>query len=498
MALLHLDGFDKFGGINAVGTNVVALLTAGEWTSVTSTSHQIVAPLSSTGFAVQLGTSATMTKTLPTTYSRLIGGIRFSSTLQANAGLSFLDAGTAQASITVNTTGTVSVRTGSITGTVLGTSSATVTANTTHYLEWDITFANAGLYQLWLDGVSILSGSGDTTGTANSYANQLQLAVAAVTGAIIYDDLYLFDTSGSTNNAVLTTSPRIETQFPTSDGAVQFAIGASLVGSSTSRSTGSYNAAANNLYVRPIIPTANCTVNAIGVLPAATNASVQLRPVLYADSSGVPGALLSAGSTVVGMTSGVMQNLPLTTPQALVAGTRYWLGAMNDLALSTGYTTQDTSAAGRSATATFASGAPGTAPATTAGQVTAVIFGVASGVATNAYEVSQNPPQGTYSYLYDATVGHEDLYNFPALTAAAPTIYAAAVKGSVAKSDAGAKTISLRTKSGATDSAGSASSLAPGTSYGWMTSLFATDPNTGAAWTVAALNAAQGGVKVET
>jgi len=43
MALLHLDGFDKFGGINAVGTNVVALLTAGEWTSVTSTSHQIEA-----------------------------------------------------------------------------------------------------------------------------------------------------------------------------------------------------------------------------------------------------------------------------------------------------------------------------------------------------------------------------------------------------------------------------------------------------------------------
>ena len=127
-----------------------------------------------------------------------------------------------------------------------------------------------------------------------------------------------------------------------------------------------------------------------------------------------------------------------------------------------------------------------------------MIFGVVSSIATNSYEVGQNPPQGQYSYVYDATVGHEDLYGFPALTAPAPIIYAAAVKGSVAKSDAGAKTLSLRTKSGGTDSAGSAASLAPGTSYAWMTSLFPTDPATGAAWTVAALNAAQGGVKVES
>jgi len=498
MALIFLEGFDKFGGLNSSDASVVALLTAGEWTSSAGSIHQIVAPLSSTGFSLQLGASTSITKTLSTNYSRLIGGIRFSSTLTNNGGITFLDAGTAQASITINTTGAFSVRTGGITGTALGTSSVTVTAGTTHYLEWDIAFSNSGSYQLWLDGVSILSGSGDTTGTANSFANQLQLIQGSGTNTLIYDDLYLFDTTGTTNNAVLNTSPRIETQFPVSDGTVQFAIGASIVGSSTSRTASNYNASANNLYLRQITPTVNCTVNSIGVLPGKTDAAVQLRPVLYADSSGTPGTLLSAGSTVVGMTSGVIQTLPLTTPQSLVAGTRYWFGLQNDIAINPGYTAQDGLAAGRFAVATFASGAPGTAPATTGGQVTAVIFGVVSGITANSYEVQQSPPQGQYSYVYDATVGHEDLYNFPALTSVPSAIYAVAVKGSVAKSDAGAKTVSLRMKSGSADSAGSAASLTPGTSYGWLTSLFLADPNTSAAWTLAALNAAQSGLKIET
>lgn len=499
MALLFQDGFDKYGGINPIAANVTALLTAGEWTSASGTQLFIVAPLSSTGFAIQLGNGQSITKTLPANYSRLIGGVRFSSTLGTNGGLSFLDAGTAQASITVNTTGTFSVRTGGVAGTALGTSAATVTASTTHYLEWDITFGNAGTYQLWLDGISILGPTtGDTTATANNFANQLQLVLPAGTNTVFYDDLYQFDTSGTANNAVLLTSPRIETQFPSSDGVVQFAVGAAIVGSTTQRAVANFNAGANNFYVRPIIPTVNCTISAIGVMPGASNASVQLRPVLYSDSSNAPGTLMSAGSTVVGITAAVVQTLPLTTPQALVAGTRYWLGLMNDIAVTGIYAGQDTSFSGRFATATFASGASGTAPATTAGQNTVVIFGAVSGVTTNSYEVQQNPPQGTYSYVYDATVGHEDLYNFPALTAPAPIIYAAAVKGSVAKSDAGAKTMSLRTKSSSTDSAGSAGALAPGTSYAWMTSLFPTDPATGAAWTVAALNAAQAGVKVET
>jgi hypothetical protein len=497
MALIAIEGFDKYGGINSLDANVVALLTMGEWTSAGGSQHQIVAPLSSTGFALQLGNGSSITKTLPANYSRLIGGLRFSSALSANGGLSFLDAGTAQASVTVNSAGTFSVRTGALAGTALGTSSASVTANTTHYLEWDITFSNTGSYQLWLDGVSILSGSGDTTGTANNYANQIQPAHPSLAGTIIYDDLYLFDTTGGTNAAVLNTSPRVETQFPSSDGAVQFAVGAAVLGSTMSRATVTGNTLANTMYLRPVTPTVACTIAAIGFLVGTGNASINLRPVIYSNSGSVAGTLLSAGATIVGATGGTYVVLPLTTPQVLTPGTPYWIGLMVDIAQSGFFTGTDANNLGVRATSTFASGAPGTAPAMTTGQPSWLFFGVVTG-AGNFYSVQPNPPQGAYSYLYDATVGHEDLYNFPALTVTPSAIYALAVKGNVSKSDAGAKTVSLRVKSGSTDSAGSASSIAPGTSYTWMTSLFASDPNTTAAWTLAALNAAQTGLKVET
>jgi len=424
--------------------------------------------------------------------------MRFSSPLSFNGGLSFLDVGTAQASITINSTGTFSVRNGGLAGTALGTSSATVTANTTHYLEWDITLSNTGSFQLWLDGVSILSGSGDTTGTANNYANQLQLALVSGGNTIIYDDLYLFDATGSTNNAVLNTSPRIETQFPSSDGAVQSAVGAAVVGSTLSRASVTGNVLVNTLYLRPVTPAVNCTISSIGFLVGANgNPSINFRPVIYTNSGSAAGTLLSAGSTIVGATAGTYVICPLTTPQALVAGTTYWIGIMVDVAQTNFLTGTDANNNGVRATSTFASGAPGTAPAMTTGQPSWLFFGVVSG-ASNFYSVQQNPPQGQYSYVYDATVGHEDLYNFPALTSTAPIVYAVAVKGNIAKSDAGAKTMSLRTKSGATDNAGSAGAMAPGTSYAWMTSLSPTDPATGAAWTLAALNAAQAGVRIES
>ena len=505
MALLFLDGMDKYGPANTNSTVVSGLLAAGEWTQVGASANlQIVAPLSSTGQAVQstVGGTANFTKTLPGAYARLIGGVRIRSDLSSatNAGILFMDGVSVQCSLTINqTSGLISLRNGVIgSATILATSSTAVAANSVHYLEWDISFGNAAAYQVWLDGVSLFSGTGDTTTTANNTANIFGFGTTSSGGGptVAYDDLYLFDTSGTINNAVLLTSPRIETQFPSGDGAVQFAAGAAIIGSSISRAA-VVSTAINQLRLRPITPYVNCTIASVSLLPAATNASVQLRPVIYGDTAGAPGTLLSAGSTASGITANVNKTLPLTTPQALTAGTLYWIGFMCDIAVGSGLSGLDGSATDRTATSTFASGAPGTAPATAATTAT-VIWGNVTTAAGNWYATGQNPPQGSSSYVFDATVGHEDLYTFPALTALAPTIYAVAVKANVAKSDAGAKTVSMRTKSGATDSGGSAGALAPGTSYAWLTSLFPTDPNTSAAWTLAALNAAQAGVKVES
>jgi hypothetical protein len=498
VTLLFLEGFDKYGPANSNAASTSALINQ-EWTA--SNSVAIVAGLSATGFALQANANvAGANKTLSANYARLIGGVRFSSNLVGAVGMQFCDGSTAapQASVTINAAGTIAVRNGAFgTGTILGTSTATVTANSTHYLEWDITFSNAGSYQLWLDGVSVLSGSGDTTATANNYANVFQLTCAS-TAVITWDDLYLFDTTGTTNNAVLLTSPRIETSFPTSDGAVQFAVGAATLGSSIQRAGSAQLGISAALWLRPLTPTRSCTINSISLIPAFNNANAHYQTCIYTDSAGVPGALMGSSSVITGATNGTTITGALTTPQSLTAGTQYWLGIITDIA-SSNYQGADNLNASRYVVNTFASGPPSTAPAMTSGVATLLCWGsiiLASPV--NWYEVASQPPQGAASYVYDSVVGHEDLYAVPNLSVPATTVYAVAVKANVAKSDAGAKTVSVRLKSGATDSAGSGGSLAPGTSYAWLTSLYPTDPATSAAWTLTAVNAAQIGLRVES
>lgn len=504
MALIFMEGFDKYGGPNPVAAAVAALMSAGEWTTVsaTGTGAALVAPLSAAGQAFSTSGAATaLSKTLPASYARLIGGCRFSSTLASafNAGVQFLDSGTAQCSITANTTlGTISLRNGAIGGTALATSASSITASSVHYLEWDITFGNSAAYQVWLDGVSLFSGTGDTTGSANNTANQFAIIGAAASLTLFtVDDLYLFDSSGSTNNAALLTSPRIETQLPSSDAAVQFAFGAAMLGASQARTTGSVSANANQLRLRSVVPAVNCTLNAISFLAATASATVNLRPAVYSSVSGVPGSLLGSGSTTAGTAANTLKTMPLTGGIALNAGTQYFIGYMCDIVVASGLAVYTSASDDFTAAAAFASGAPGTAPAM-ANTLSTVIAGNVTASGANWFSAAQNPVQGGLSYVADATAGHEDLYGYPALSAAPLAIYAVAVKASVAKSDAGAKTLSLRLKSGGTDSAGSAGALAPGTSYGWLTSLYPADPATGTAWTAASLNAAQAGVRVES
>jgi hypothetical protein len=502
VALIFVEGFDKFGGVNANNAGVQALLTAGEWTSAGSSQCSIVAPLSATGQAVQIAfnsNSPLLVKTLAASYSRLIGGCRISSNLTLNnAGFGFGDAGTTQCSITVNPAGTISLRAGAPSGTAIATSSATITAGSTHYIEWDITFGNSAAYQVWLDGTSIFSGTGDTTSTANNTANQISFAGQSPAGHVVtYDDLYLFDTTGSTNNAVLLTSPRVETTFPASDSAVQFAFGAGILGSTANRAGTTNAPAAGSLVLRRFTPSAAGTLNSITIMPGATSAGANYRGVAYADSGGTaPGTLLSSGTQVTGVTNGTAATLPLTTPQSLTAGTQYWIGFINDTSVL--LQLSDTGTVGYRAANTYASGAPGTAPAMTSGLSSWLFWGNMTGVAVNWDEVNNQPPDGLYSYVFDATVNHEDLYGFGALSVTPASIYAVAVKGYVQRSDSGAKTVSLRTKSGASDGGGNITGQTPATTYGWLTSIFETDPATSSAWTGANLNAATSGIKVDS
>lgn len=223
MATVFIDGFDKYGGVGN-GT-----FLSQEWTSVGNTTRAtIVAALSATGFAFQsdAANGGTISKTLPSNYSRLIGGFRFKPTVGTNTVpmIIFQDVGTSQCSINLNAAGQIEFRNGGYGGGVIATSGTSVSNLSIHYLEWDITFGNSASYQLWLDGTSLFSGTADTTTTANAYSNSILLGnnSGLTLNACIFDDFYLFDTSGTRNNVVLNTSPKVETRFPTGDSQTQW------------------------------------------------------------------------------------------------------------------------------------------------------------------------------------------------------------------------------------------------------------------------------------
>jgi hypothetical protein len=499
MVALLIEGFDKYGPANIVTANINAALSANEWTTAANT-NTIVAGLSATGFALNLGSQGTISKTLGANYSRLIGGLRFTSTLGGQgAMMQFIDTASTQCTITLETTGIIHLRTGGIAGTDLATG-ATISANTTHYLEWDITFGSSASYQVWLDGASLFSGTGNTRGgSSNNYANIIKLFFAAANSMTI-DDLYLFDSTGSQNNAVLLTSPRIETQYPNADSSVQFSFGAAILGTASQRTTSTNAPGANKLFLRSFTPAQAGVLQSVACIPAATSAGANLKGVAYTDNAGVPNSLLTSGSQVTGTTSGTTLTGALVTPQTLSAGTAYWIGFITDTSVV--LQEVDSSNTGQVATNTYGSGAPGSAPTMTTGQASWVIYGNLTGVGVNFYEEAipsnQNQAVGDPSYVFDSVSGHEDLYNFPALSVTPSSIYAVAVKGYAKRSDSGARTVSLRMKSASTDSGGTNTGQSPGTSYGWLDSFFETDPNTSAAWTPSALNAATSGFKIDS
>lgn len=487
-----LDGFDKYGSVNS-NTSSVASLMAGEWTTTGSTGN-IVAGLSATGYALSFGSATTFSKTLASNQATLILGYRFNTALSQNLIITFTDAGTAQATVMVNvTSGTISVRTGGSAGALIATSTSAVAANTTHYLEMSLSFTATGAYQVWLDGISILSGTGNLHTTSNTTANGFLVNAGNAT----IDDLYVFDTTGATNNAPVLTSPRIETTFPVSDASIQFAIGASIFGNSVSRAGGTMNASANFMYLRPITATQSCTLNTLYMLPY-NSVTGNWQLVIYADSAGVPGALLGyATASGSGFTAGVPIFAALLTPVNLTAGTQYWIGFISG---TTGMqvAAQDSLALTRQAAVTFTGTPPSTCPATSAGVATLTTWGAVTGILNNTYEVSQQPPPGQYSYVYDSTVGHQDLFNFSALSVIPTTIYAVAVKAYAAKSDSGNRTMSLRTLSSGANSGGNLTGQGLGVTYQWMGSMFETDPATSVAWTGVGLNAAQSGYRIDS
>lgn len=107
--------------------------------------------------------------------------------------------------------------------------------------------------------------------------------------------------------------------------------------------------------------------------------------------------------------------------------------------------------------------------------------------------VNESNPDGEFSYISDNTLNDISRFTYPPITGT--SVLAVTVWPFVRKDDGGARTIQASIKSGSVTGT-SGTDVSPGTNYAYAMLQSLTDPNTGAAWTLAAVNAAEFGIKI--
>jgi hypothetical protein len=410
------------------------------------------------------------------------------------------DGSTAQCSIVFRSDGAILLTSGASTGTVLATyTGAFPVASTWYAFEFEVVISNtSGSFTVRKNGNNVADFTATSLntrgGTANNYANKLQIGNGStVVSSHFIDDL--FWQSGAATGVWLG-DIRCFIRMPASDQSVQFArtsTGA-LTQTSPVQGGGQSTSIANNTAVfTAFIAGYSGTVTSVGISTATGN-SGNMKCAIFADNgANGPGAVLASATAVVNpVLTGT--NTFAFTGVAIVKGVQYWVGAMCDT--SVGSWNNPLSAQTTMATATQSYAAfPQANPVTTSPIRSALMSWTYASTPANWQAVSEPQQDGATSYVFDSNPGDADFYGVASIASTPTTVIATTVRAYMQKSDAGTRTAAVQLKSGATTVA-SPTLVLTTSGWQWAWRMDLTDPNTGAAWTAAAVNSAQIGPKV--
>lgn len=162
-------------------------------------------------------TSARVSVTLDAQPAWLIGFGFKCSGLQAYAIVSLLDTANGQIDLRMKADGTLSVTRN---GTELANSGAvSLLTNTWYHIAFAALIHNtAGTYDVWLNGVKVITGTGaDTYNTGNVSANVVALGYSTMTYYWVFDDLYMLNGATYTD-ADYPGDCRVTTSLPNASG----------------------------------------------------------------------------------------------------------------------------------------------------------------------------------------------------------------------------------------------------------------------------------------
>jgi hypothetical protein len=421
-------------------------------------------------------------------------------------GYSFRDGGvngTNQCTVNLESNGNITLRSGGPTGTILATYTAAFNTRAWHHFQIRVVIDNVnGSITIRKNGATTdtFTATGlNTRSTGNSSADGIYVNIPDY--AMYLDDLLVFSGAGAAPNTWVG-DVRAVCLPAVADTAQKNFTG--ILASNTfanSGDIGGQNIAANRIYF--MCANGMKTPSKAGLVTSAQlttkgGLTGHVKMAIYLDAGGYPGQLVWVSNEVTNPSGSPVS---FTYPGAWLSSRNvYWFALLTDAAwqISQAF---DTLSGGNTNSfglnQTYAAGFPSVAPAGMANnaldsQRPFLQSFTLSGNSLNVCDPIQNADT---DYIYSPNVGDQDLYDMDDLIPAPPAIIGVVTKALVRKSDAGTRGGQLVVLSGGTQVLGPNLS-ALSTTYSYTTRVDVTDPNTGAAWTPAGVNALKVGMQV--
>lgn len=309
MALLFCDGFDHYASADGIKKYTWAAGT------IQSTSGR-----RGGGAYNANGNQTYALRTIPASSSLIVGAAyKWAVNAAAVPIFTLFSSNSAQVAVCRNVDGTLSIKRGDgVSGTVLGTTAAAYLTSTWYYIEFKVTISDSistGTCELMVNGASALtlSAGADTKALSGSTANQVSIGIPGTNhfSDHWFDDFYICDTTGSTNNNFLG-DVRVDTLLPSADGTytgLTPSTGTSHFATvdDTTLSTTDYNASstvnAKDTYALTDLASSTGTIFGVQVCNAMTKDDAGTRAaanLIRSGSTDAQGAALylAAGSTI--------------------------------------------------------------------------------------------------------------------------------------------------------------------------------------------------------
>jgi hypothetical protein len=338
----------------------------------------------------------------------------------------------------------------------------------------------------------VATGINTRGGTTNNFINGISFSKDAGIGNLTsWDDLLMYDNSGAAPNdwvgdirsyALLPTANTAQKDFVSNPSTFNVL--------TTTGSTGSR--VANALYVSAaFVPGLDGPLTKV-TLKLLANMTGNLNACLYDNTNlGNAGNVLATGTAVNNPVTGLV-DITFPTPATVLPATNYRIGLLADAGFSTDGAGGDPNWFSK-AGVTYAGGFPANPSGMSAFTNMFFLQGTVANPA-NYSSVNEQTPNSDTSFVYSSTVGATDIYAMADLPTTPLNIVMLQASVIMRKSDTATRFGQMVFKSGGTTDL--SPSVVQGTSYGGLLKMYPLDPNTGALWTTAAVNALQLGMKV--